>query len=300
MASISLNEQPLSGLTGLTIDVLTASRDVVETGVSLTETSAGVFEGTTVDDLDGNQYLLLIKSSAGVILTTQVYRSQPPVPTHDSEHMPDGTLGQVLVHNGTEFVARDFESLSSEAGEDVQGHYALLTNFYFVGGQPTETIVDTDDVNTWIDINFDTDTQGKFDYRPDKMKDARIAGHTGAGTQADPILFSLEGLSLRSSANFRASMTFEPEIDESQVEVRLLFTRHSGAIPDTQFPIQDTALTMTQGADIEYAADPILSFFVGDTIDTNGVGDAGSCQFQVKSTTEGILRMRALTWFIQV
>ena len=234
MASISLNEQPLSGLTGLTIDVLTPRREVVETGVALTETSGGVFEATTVDDLGGNQYLLLIKSSAGVVLTTQVYRSKPPVPTHDSEHMPSGTLGQVLVHNGTEFIARDFDSLTSQAGADIQGHYALLTNFYFVGGQATETIVETDDVNTWLDINFDIDTQGKFDYRPDQMKDARIAGHSGAGTQADPIQFSLEGLTLRSSANFRASMTFEPEVDESQVEVRLLFTRHSGTIPDTQ------------------------------------------------------------------
>lgn len=185
------------------------------------------------------------------------------------------------------------------ARDYVQGYYGLLTNFYFTGATPTVTEIETEQVDQWIDINFTTDGQGLFDYRPDAMKLANAVGHTGAGTQADPIVFSLEGLSIRAHANFRASLTFEPDVDESQLETRLIFNRHSGTVPNDQFPIADVSLIMSQGADIEYDAEPMLSFFVGDTIDTNAPGDAGSCTFQVRSSVEGTLRMRALTWYIQ-
>ena len=132
------------------------------------------------------------------------------------------------------------------------------------------------------------------------MKAAKAAGHTGAGTQADPIIFDLEGLDIHAHANFRASMTFEPDVDESQLETRLLFNRHSGTTPSEDFAIEEVSLNMTQGADVEYSVEPMLSFFVGDTIDTNGAGDAGKCRFQVKASVEGTVRMRALTWYIQL
>ena len=185
------------------------------------------------------------------------------------------------------------------ARDYIQGYYGLLTNFYFTGAVPTVTEIETEQVDQWIDINFTTDALGLFDYRPDAMKLANAVGHTGSGTQVDPIVFSLEGLSIRAHANFRASLTFEPDVDESQLETRLIFNRHSGTTPNDQFPIADVSLIMSQGADIEYDAEPMLSFFVGDTIDTNAPGDAGSCTFQVRSSVEGTLRMRALTWYIQ-
>ena len=120
---------------------------------------------------------------------------------------------------------------------------------------------------------------------------------------ADPFddstgIFSFEGLTQESSVQFRASMTFEPDEDEGQLEARLLFNRHSGTTPSDDFSIEDVALTMSQGADQEYPAEPLLTFFVGDTIDTNGPGDAGRCRFQIRSTVPGTVRMRALTWYI--
>ena len=300
MASISLNLPDLAGQSGLTLDVIASRhREVLETGVALTETSTGVFEGTTTHNLGGSLYIFDIKSSGNILLVKLVYRSGPVPPTHDSEHMPDGTADQVLVHNGTEFVATNPEVLSNNVNNDIQGYYGLLTNFYFVGSTPTVTEIDTDEVDTWIDVNFDIDTLGTFDNRPDTMKSAQPVGHAGTGTQADPILLSLEGLTQTASCNFRASLTFEPDVDEAQLETRLLFNRHSGTTPSDDFPIADVSLNMNNGANIEYDAEPMLSFFVGDTIDTNGVGDAGKCRFQVRSTVEGTLRMRALTWYIQ-
>ena len=299
MATINLSIPELAGQSPVTADIYDSQREsLIESNVALTEGSTGEFSGTTVDDMKGVYYFAYIKVS-GVIASRVVFRQQPAPPTHNSQHMPNGTDGQVLMHNGTEFLATNQEVLTNLAKSDIQGYYGLLTNFYFVGGVPTVTEIDTDEVDQWIDVNFDVDALGTFDYRPDPMKTARAIGHSGAGTQADPIEFSLEGLTLSSSANFRASMTFEPDVDEAQLETRLIFTRHSGTIPDTQFPIADVSLIMNNGADIEYDAEPMLSFFVGDTIDTNGPGDAGSCRFQIRSSVEGTLRMRALTWYIQ-
>ena len=93
-------------------------------------------------------------------------------------------------------------------------------------------------------------------------------------------------------------MGFEPDEDEGSLEARLNFRRHSGTTPSEDFQIADVALAMSQGADIEYPAEPTLTFFVGDTIDTNGPGDAGSCTFQVKATVPGTVRMFALTWYV--
>ena len=201
----------------------------------------------------------------------------------------DGVSGSVQTYSGP-FAEPPVDHYSGE----YQGYYSELTNFYFSGGVATETEVDEDNVNEWIDVNFVTDSQGYFDYRPEAMKKA-------VPTQPlDPTtgVFTLEGLSLTGHVLFRASMTFEPEEDGGQLEARLLFNRHSGTTPSDDFAIEDVALTMNQGTDTEYPAEPFLSFFVGDTIDTNGAGDSGKCKFQIRSNVNGTVRMRALTWYI--
>jgi len=206
----------------------------------------------------------------------------------------------VLVHNGTGFSPTPLSTVVSQATLSTQGYYGMLTNFYFTGSTATTTTIDTDDVGEWVDVEFTLDTEGLFDNRPLDMKAASPSGHTGTGAAGDPIVFSLEGLDTHASANFRASMSFVPETDEGQLETRLLFERHSGTTPNDQFPIEEVSLSMEQGADIHYPAEPMLSFFVGDTIDTNAPGDAGSCKFQIKSSVEGTLHMRALTWYVNV
>ena len=216
-----------------------------------------------------------------------------------TSQLPTASEGDALVANAEgQFIATPVSGIIDGATARTQGYYGLLTNFYFDGGVPTETIVDENNVGTWIDINFDIDALGTFDNRPLPMKEAQAVGHTGVGTNNDPIIFDLEGLTQHSSANFRASMSFEPEIDEGQLETRLLFNRHSGTTPNTDFAIEEVTISMQQGADIEYSAEPLLTFFVGDTIDTNAAGDAGKCRFQIKSSVEGIIRLRALTWYV--
>jgi len=180
---------------------------------------------------------------------------------------------------------------------DIQGYYGLLTDFYF-GGGPTETVIDLTNVNTWIDVDINIASSGLFDNRPESMTSVQAIGHEGTGSSGDPVIFKLEGLDLRSFANFRASMAFEPEDDEGQLESRLLFNRHSGTSPSEDFSIEEVSLSMFNGADVDYVSEPMLSFFIGDTIDTNGVGDAGKCRFQIRSNVTGVIKLRALTWYI--
>jgi len=202
------------------------------------------------------------------------------------------------IHPGRHALLSDLVSLQTTVEGSASGYYGLLTNFYYTGGLPTLTQVAVEETDDWLDVNFTVDAAGLFDYRPLPMTTANSQGHTGVGTTADPIIFSLEGLTLESSVNFRASLTFEPDEDGGALDARLLFNRHSGTTPSEDFEIADVALTMEQGADVEYPSEASLSFFVGDTIDTNGPGDAGKCRFQVRTTVPGTVRMRALTWYI--
>ena len=172
------------------------------------------------------------------------------------------------------------------------GYYALLTDFYF-GGSGTETIITEDDVDTWIDVNFNIHPEGTFDFRPQVMQDA-----DNAPFDSSTSFFSLEGLTTKDFGNFRASMSFDPDEDNGELNARLQFERHSGTVPIDPFPIEDIVANMRQGADTVYPVEPFLSFFIGDTIDTNAVGDSGKCKFQVKSTVPGVLAMRALTWYL--
>lgn len=189
-----------------------------------------------------------------------------------------------------------FQLVNDRVNEHSQGYIGLLSSYYF-SGTSTETILGADDIDTFIDVNLTVDPLGVFDNRPTDMKE-QTNGFSGAGTQVDPYIFTLEGLDTTSFATFRVSMDFTPTEDEGQLESRILFDRHTGTTPSNQFSIEEVTLSMQQGADVAYTAEPLLSFFVGDSIDTNAPDDAGKVRFQVKSDVEGTLRMRALTLYV--
>lgn len=229
---------------------------------------------------------------------TEVGQSQEvvnEVPYKDNQVITEGDA--LIADANGEFVSQSLTSIIGGATLLTQGYYGLLSDFYF-GGTATETTVDLNNINQWIDVELNINAAGLFDYRPQGMIDAQAIGHEGDGSTGNPIIFKLEGLDIRSFANFRASMAFEPEDDEGQLESRLLFNRHSGTTPSDDFAIEEVSLSMFNGADVDYVSEPMLSFFVGDTIDTNAVGDAGKCRFQIRSNVTGIMKLRALTWYI--
>ena len=183
--------------------------------------------------------------------------------------------------------------------DDIQGYYALLSNFYFTGGIATTVDIPLESVDTWLDVQLTVDSLGLFDYRTTTMKEAQAIGHLGTGATGDPICFKLEGLTQSSSCSLRAAFTFDPDEDGGRLESRLLFKRHSGTTPSSDFAIENNAIAMESGADIPYAGTPSTQFFIGDTIDTNAAGDAGTVQVQVKSDVAGTIALRELALFIQ-
>ena len=187
---------------------------------------------------------------------------------------------------------------STEVKSDIQGYYSLLSGFYF-GGVATEKIISTAEANTWLDVDLTVDALGTFDYRTSDMKAAQAVGHSGTGASGSPIVFLLEGLTETSTASVRAAMSFDPDEDGGRFESKLLFTRHSGTSPSTDFAIEASGLAVESGADVDYSYTPNTQFFIGDTIDTNGVGDAGTVRLQVKTDVAGTLSMREICLFIQ-
>jgi len=188
-----------------------------------------------------------------------------------------------------------------------QGHFSLLSSFYF-GGTSTQLEITETEEGQWLDVPIEIDPAGVFDYRPQEMRTLNVDGcidgpdtiaNDSLGNPIPSKIFLLEGLSQNSVGIFRASLTFDPDEDGGQLEGRLLFSRHSGTIPSEDFVIADTILEVTQGAETIYPSDRLITFFVGDSIDTNGPGDAGQFRFQVKSTVPGDLKVLAFSLYIQ-
>ena len=192
----------------------------------------------------------------------------------------------------------EFENVTVNQREQFQGYIALLSPVYF-GGSATTFDIPLESVNTWLDVELEVDPAGTFDYRVTSMKTAQASGYTGTGADGDPIIFDLEGLELTSSADIRVSMSFNPDDDGGRLDSRLNFFRHSGTTPSDNFHIEASSLAMESGAEEDYAYLPGIKFFIGDTIDTNGPGDAGRVCFQIKSDVPGTVTMNEIAMFIQ-
>ena len=181
--------------------------------------------------------------------------------------------------------------------EHSQGYIGLLSDFYFDGaGTDTELVIEQVDV--WQDVIMTIHPQGVSDQRVEDMKNAQSVGYEGDGSLGNPINFLLEGLVEASFATLRTSLDFTPDEDGGRLDSRLFLERHSGATPSEDFPINAAGLAMESGADEEYPHLVSVQFFVGDTINTNGVGDAGKIRFQIKSDVTGTVTMKEMALFI--
>jgi hypothetical protein len=188
---------------------------------------------------------------------------------------------------------------SSEVITDrIQGYIGLLSAVYFDGDATSNQIL-IDDVDVWQEVVMTIHPNGVSDKRVDAQKEAVPNGYSGTGAVGDPIVFLLEGLVEESAATLRTSLTFIPDEDGGRLDSRIFLERHSAATPSEDFPINAAGLSMESGADEEYPHLVSVQFFVGDTINTNGVGDAGKIRFQVKSDVTGTILMNEMALFIQ-
>ena len=188
--------------------------------------------------------------------------------------------------------------LTALVADDTQGYLGLLTAFYF-SGTATSHEIEIADVDVWQDVIMTVHPSGTSDERPTAMKAAKASGYEGDGSDGNPIKFLLEGLGIKGSATLRASLSFIPDEDGGRLDSRIFLERHSAASPSEDFPIPAAGLAMESGADEDYPHLVDIQFFIGDTINTNGVNDAGKLRFQIKSDVTGTVNMREMALFIQ-
>ena len=180
--------------------------------------------------------------------------------------------------------------------DEIQGYYAYSTDLYTVGVANTTQELE-EDVFTLVQPQIGA--AGTQYHLPTVMSD--IFGQnpwvgTGATIGTGQTQFSLAGLSSGASATVRVGCQFNPDVDNTNLDVRLTFTTNTATQGTglTNFSItKEQALIMNEGADQNYSSESVFSFFVGDTLEGTTKENAGSFNIQVRSSELGTFEMAA-------
>ena len=209
----------------------------------------------------------------------------------------DGTEGQLLQHNGSNFVGIGSTAFSDHVINEGQGYYAYTTDAYTVGVANTTQEIEE---GVWTLVQPQVASGGLYNHQPGPMKRSNAnnpwigAGATIGTGQTE---FSLAGTEAGSSCIVRTVIRFEPDTDETDLDMRLHFTTNTATQGTglTNFNIEKQALVMTVGAAVTYTSETLISFFVGDTLYGDTKADAGSFSIEVNGTTDGTLEILGVT-----
>lgn len=186
---------------------------------------------------------------------------------------------------------------SSQVAKDIQGYYGYVTDYYNPNGTNSTQELEAD---IWADL--EPQVYLNFAHLPTGMADLHslnggVPQVTAGSTPADYQQLSLAGTDAGSFGRVRVLVRFDPEIDESQLDLRLTFTTNAAAQATglTEFSIEKQGLVMTQGADIFYSDEALITFFVGDTLEGATVADAGTVRVQARSSVAGTLEVLGVT-----
>ena len=181
----------------------------------------------------------------------------------------------------------------------IQGFHGYTTDFFTVGVANTSQTLDAD---TFTVILPQVASGGIQSHLPSVMNDANDGDPyiTGAGVTigTGQTEFSLAGLGSGAACLVRTSLAFNPDIDNTNLDVRLVFTTNTDTQGTglTNFNItKEQALIMNEGADQSYRSEVLFSFFVGDTLEGTTKSDAGSFHIEASSSEEGDLEVAAVT-----
>ena len=213
-----------------------------------------------------------------------------------------GSNGQFLQHNGSTFVGIASTGFRDYVIDHGQGYYAYTTDYYTVGVANTTQEIEE---GVWTLLMPQVASDGLYNHQPTPMQDANSgtpwfgAGATIGTGQTE---FSLAGLSSGAHCIVRSVFRFEPDTDETDLDMRLHFTTNTATQGTglTNFNIEKQALVMTVGAAVTYTSETLISFFVGETLYGDTKADAGSFCVEVNGTTDGTLEILGLTVMVDV
>ena len=139
-----------------------------------------------------------------------------------------------------------------------------------------------------------------YQYMPTIMSGVNTNPYVGTGATigTGQTEFSLAGLGSGASCIVRTALGFNPDDDNSNLDVQLKFTTNTATQGTglTNFTIKkEQALIMNEGADQQYISENLFSFFVGSTLQGTTQSNAGSFNIEVVPTSEGELEVLAVT-----
>ena len=184
------------------------------------------------------------------------------------------------------------DDLQDSVKEDIQGYYAVISKAYSADAavRAENPIVEVLE-DTWTQLNIEVLAEG--DETPDAQK---AIGIFNSATNT----FSMAGLDDGSNIVMRTLVRLRPDVDEGSASIRLNFTTNpttqSGGL--TNFVIESQLFNMTQGADIDYQDESIITAFIGTTLDGVDIANAGSFVMEVNSTVDTDLEVLAFTLYI--
>ena len=190
----------------------------------------------------------------------------------------------------------------SGGGEDtetvrdaIQGYYGYTTDFYTVGVANT-----TQEIGAGTTTMIQPKVAAVYQYMPTVMSGVNTNPYVGTGATigTGQTQFSLAGLGTGASCIVRTALAFNPDDDNSNLDVQLKFTTNTATQGTglTNFTIKkEQALIMNEGADQQYISENLFSFFVGSTLQGTTQSNAGSFNIEVVPTSEGELEVLAVT-----
>ena len=208
-----------------------------------------------------------------------------------------GTSGQLLQHNGSDYVGVSSVGIATFINDYHQGYYRYSTNYYTAGVANTVQTLPTDE---FVMIQPSVRTN-KVDYMPQKMLIANNNNPwigAGATIGTGQTQFSLAGLDEGSTVIVRIASQFNPDDDNTNLDFALNFTTNptTQGYGTTHFSItREQALICNEGADQPYISEILMNFYVGSSLSGLTTETAGSFNISARSSNEGDLEMMALT-----
>lgn len=208
-----------------------------------------------------------------------------------------GTSGQILQHNGSEYVGVSSVGLGTFFNDLHQGYYRYSTNYYTTGVANTVQTLPADE---FVLVQPSVRTN-KVDFLPKKMLDANSSDPwigAGATIGTGQTQFSLAGLDDGSTVIVRIASQLNPDIDNTNLDFKLEFTTNptTQGYGTTNFSItREQALICNEGADQNYISETLINFYVGSSLSGPTKATAGSFNVQARASDEGDFEMMALT-----
>jgi hypothetical protein len=214
-----------------------------------------------------------------------------------------GTAGQFLQHNGTEFVGVGSTAVTDTIRNASQGFYGYTTDFYTVGVANTVQELGEDEYDL---VMPQVAVGGTYSYLPTRMHTCNNGDPwvgSGATIGTGQTEFSLAGTIARSTVLVRFAYDFRPDVDDSDLDLRLHFTTNTATqtgIALTNFDIDKQGLVCAVGAGVTYSGETLISFFVGDTLSGDTKSEAGRFCIQANASDGGELEVKALNIIVDV